>query len=182
MDLNDTGNRVIAAIIVVLLIIGAWYLGHNDAKWSGAGTEATSTSTGTSTDDTGMTSTTTTQTTTTTTATTPTGGITTSDTGSNSIVIPDQAAGMTVNVTSVTLAQTGWLAVRDSSGSTLGAARLGAGAHSNVQISLLRSTTSGQSYQVLVYDDSDNGQFDLHVNKLVMNSDGSTAGTTFSAQ
>lgn len=105
-------------------------------------------------------------------------------TGSGEAVsVASQAAGVNVTVSSLTLAQPGWVAVRDSSGRTLGAAWFDAGTHTGVSVPLLRSTEAGQSYQVLLYADSGNDhQFDLHSDVLITNSDGSVAGTTFSVQ
>lgn len=86
-----------------------------------------------------------------------------------------------MSVSSATLSQTGWVAVRDSGGRVLGAARLDAGVHEAVQIPLLRNTVSGEHYQVLLYTDDGDKAFDLHIDALVMNSDGSIAGAAFTA-
>jgi hypothetical protein len=97
------------------------------------------------------------------------------------VSVGDQPAGSYVMVKSVTLPQMGWVAVRDSSGRTLGAARFEAGTYSAVQVPLLRNTVSGEHYQVLLYIDDGDKVFDLHKDTLVMNADGSVAGTTFTA-
>jgi len=76
----------------------------------------------------------------------------------------------------------GWIAVRDSNGRTLGAGRFEAGTHSNVEVPLLRTTLTGQSYQVLIYVDDGDRVFDLHSDILVTRSDGSVAGDVFSAR
>ena len=98
------------------------------------------------------------------------------------VVVAGQAAGMSINVSSVTLSQPGWVAVRDTSGRTLGAAWFDAGTHSSVSVPLLRATAAGDKYQVLLYADNGDHQFDLHTDTLITNSDGSVPGTTFSAQ
>ena len=102
--------------------------------------------------------------------------------GEESVSIANQAAGMEVAVASVTLSQPGWIAVRDSNGRTLGAAWFDTGTHTAVSVPLLRETTSGGSYQALLYVDNGDHQFDLSADTLITNSDGSVPGTTFSAQ
>ena len=174
MDMNDTGNRVIAAIVIVLLIIGAWYLGHITVVSPVPGGDETgtvSTTTSASSTSSVTTGTISTQT-----------GIPPVQTGGNAVSVGDQPAGMLVSVSSVTLPQAGWVAVRGSDGRTLGAGFFPAGTSSNVVVDLLRGTISGQRYQVLLYTDDGDRQFDLHKDTLIMNADGSVAGTTFNAQ
>lgn len=104
-------------------------------------------------------------------------------TGSGEAVsVANQASGTEVAVSSVTLSQPGWVAVRDSGGRTLGAAWFDAGTHADVSVPLLRGTESGQNYQVLMYADDGDHQFDFHTDILITNADGSVAGTTFSAE
>ena len=163
--MNDTGNRVIAGVIVVLLIIGAWYLGTTLKPSAGM---KTATSTSTSTAGTGTPS-----------SSMP--GTTPVQVSGDAVSVQDQPAGSYVMVASVTLPQTGWVAIRDSSGRTLGAARFDAGTYSAVQVPLLRNTISGQQYQALLYIDDGDKVFDLHKDTLVVNADGTVAGTTFTA-
>jgi hypothetical protein len=85
-------------------------------------------------------------------------------------------------VTSATLSQEAWIAIRDASGRTLGAALFPAGPQSNVSVPLLRATASGESYQALVYFDDGTKTFNLKTETIVLNADGSVAGTTFLAQ
>ena len=166
MDMNDTGNRIISAVVIVLLIIGAWYLGTTSKLMVGGKTAMSATSTS------------------------QTSGVSMAGSDSNSsmnvsgegISVQDQPAGSYVMVASATLPELGWVAVRDENGRTLGAARFDAGTYSAVQVPLLRNTESGQKYQVLIYTDDGDKSFDLHKDTLVMNADGSVAGTTFSAQ
>jgi hypothetical protein len=172
MNMNDTGNRVIAGVVIVLLVIGAWYLGTTFKPATGTKvTMATSTS--------GTNIGSSTNASTNTTGTTPAGATLTVSGGA--VSVKDQPAGSSVLVSSVTLAQLGWVAVRDSSGRTLGAALFGAGTYSAVQVPLLRNTVSGEHYQVLLYADDGDKVFDLHKDTLVMNADGTVAGTTFTA-
>lgn len=168
MDMNDTGNRVIVGIVAVLLIIGAWYLGTT-FKPSSVSKSATSGENMTDTSSSGSSGVT---------VSTP---IATVTVGGEAVSVKDQPAGSFVVVESANLSQEGWVAVRDASGRTLGAARLDAGAHSAVQVELLRGTEAGQKYQVLLYADNGDKEFDLHTDTLVMNSDGSVAGASFSA-
>lgn len=100
----------------------------------------------------------------------------------NSVSIMGQTAGKSVMVKSAMLSQEGWVAIRDSSGITLGAALFSAGSHANVSVSLLKPTTSGQTYQALIYFDDGTKTFNLKTETIVLNADGSVAGTTFVAQ
>ena len=175
MDMNDTGNRITAVIVVVILIIGAWYLGYSRSG-SMAGESATNA----------------------TPAQESSSALAESEKGSatqksapsspstvtagEAVNVSDQAPGSVVKVASVTLSQIGWLAVRDAGGRILGAARFEPGVNTGVTIPLLRPTEVGQKYQVLVYVDDGDKVFDLHKDILVINADGSVAGTTFSAE
>jgi hypothetical protein len=100
----------------------------------------------------------------------------------NSVNVVDQTAGMSVTVKSVTLSQAGWVAVRDSSGATLGAALFAPGTHNNVSVPLLKSTQSGKNYQALIYFDDGTKTFSLKMETIVLNPDGSVAGATFNAK
>jgi hypothetical protein len=95
------------------------------------------------------------------------------------VTVQDQAAGPSVSVASVTLNQMGWVAIRDADGRVLGAARFDAGTYANVSVPLLRATVAKSSYQVLLYIDDGDRQFDLHKDILITGADGGVAGTTF---
>jgi cytoskeletal protein RodZ len=169
MEKISTGQWVALTIAVVVIILGAWWLfAHRGAKTVG-GVNATSTHATSST-----------------TGSTANGGTkpaTSSVTASGEAVsLKDQAAGSSVAVSSVTLSQAGWVAIKDNRGWILGAAWFPAGTHSNVKISLLRATTAGSKYQVLLYIDDGDKKFDFHKETLVMNSDGSVTGTMFTAK
>lgn len=98
----------------------------------------------------------------------------------DSVTVKDQDAFSSITVSSVTLSQNGWVAVRDADGRTLGAGWFEAGTHENVAVPLLRSTVAGERYQALLYvDTGDDHQFDVHNETLVTNSDGSVAGAIF---
>ncbi|RJR14114.1 hypothetical protein C4585_00765 [Candidatus Parcubacteria bacterium] len=98
-----------------------------------------------------------------------------------SITVEDQAATSSVKISSVTFAETGWVAVRDDRGWTLGAKRFEPGTHTDVIMTLLRATEAGQRYQALLYIDDGDGKFDLEKEILLTRSGGSVAGVMFSA-
>lgn len=100
----------------------------------------------------------------------------------DSLTLAGQPAGMSVAVKSVTLSQESWVAIRDSSGITLGAALFPPGTHTDVSVPLLKATEAGQSYQALIYFDDGTKTFNLKTETIVLNADGSVAGTTFVAQ
>lgn len=100
----------------------------------------------------------------------------------NSVSVADQPAGMNVTVESLMLSQAGWVAVRDASGVTLGAALFPAGSHTGVSVPLLEPTEAGQTYQVLIYFDDGTKTFNLKTETIVLNMDGTVAGATFAAQ
>ena len=173
MDLNDTTNRVIGAIVLLLVFIGGWWLIARNTVSTGAPIVSTDTN----------------STAGNTTNATNTGDVTpvpaptapTVEASGESVEVADQPAGMTVTVASAKLAEMGWVAVRDNGGRTLGAARLEAGVHAGVVVELLRGTLSGERYQVLVYVDDGDRAFDLPKDSLVMNAGAGVVGATFTA-
>lgn len=174
MDLNDTTNRVIGAIVLLLIFIGGWWLiAQNTVKVAKAPVVS-------STADTGTTVTNTTGTTNTVTDLDPT--VPTVEASGEALEVADQPAGMTVRVASAKLAEMGWVAVRDSGGRILGAARLEPGVHAGVTVELLRGTVGGERYQALIYVDDGDRIFDLHEDSLVMNAGAGVIGAAFTAQ
>src|SRR3989344_3134967 len=181
VDLNDSSNRVIAAIIIGLIFIGGWWLiarnastagVASDAEKQGAAQDTLQKGTLTSSSDAAQSS-----------VLGPLSDDTPTITGSReSIDVVDQSAGVSVKVKEATFVQMGWIAVRDSSGRTLGAGRFEPGAHVDVEIPLLRATIAGERYQVLIYVDDGDKLFDLHKDILITSADGSVAGDVFSAQ
>lgn len=160
--MDTTNNRIIiGGVVVIALLFVGWWL---TSKPAGEGAVATSTASTTS--DTSTTST--------------TGDINPSmvSTG-EAVTVRDQAAGDSVAVASVSLKQMGWVAVRDSDGRVLGAARFDAGTWSDVSVPLLRGTVAASPYQVLLYADDGDRAFDLHKDILITGSNGGVAGTTF---
>ncbi|MBI2612984.1 hypothetical protein HYW59_04245 [Candidatus Kaiserbacteria bacterium] len=176
IDLNDTSNRIVAGIILALIFIGGWWLIARNASLDTGEME-----TEREVEDTGMP--------TSSSAVNPSSVLgplseeTPTIAGSHeSIDVVDQPAGMTVKVSAATLAQTGWIAVRDVDGRTLGAGRFEAGVYADADVPLLRATTAGGRYQVLIYVDDGDKEFDLHKDILVTGADGTVAGDVFSAQ
>ena len=158
MDTKSNNTRVIiGAVVVVVVLLAAWLL---FARPAGNGDTTTNTATSSS--------------------STSTGNLNPSmvSTG-EAVTVRDQAAGASVAVASVTLNQMGWVAVRDENGRVLGAARFEAGTMSDVSVPLLRATTASSSYQVLLYIDDGDREFDLHKDILIMGANDGVAGTTF---
>ncbi len=173
MNMNDTMNRVIMGMIVVILVTGAYYVGRvngskpaNDADQildmvNVVEGEVDASSDISANDDV---------------------TVSTSISGGEAVTVVDQPAGSIVKVESVTLVQTGWVAVRDSKGWVLGARRFEAGTTKDGEVVLQRDTVAGEKYQVLLYNDDGDKEYDLHKDSLVMNADASVVGATFSAQ
>lgn len=178
IDLNDTSNRIIAAIILALIFIGGWWLIARNASSGPVSLSETGDVQGEFASGTSKNS-----------QVTPISvfGPLSEETptivGSReSVDVEDQSAGMSVKVKSATFAQASWIAVRDVDGRTLGAGRFEAGTYSDIEVPLLRATTAGERYQVLIYVDDGDREFDLHKDILVTGADGSVAGDVFSAQ
>lgn len=173
IDLNDTGNRIIAGIVLALIFIGGWWLiARNAAGGFTASSNSNNVQQGVPEDTVTPSS-----------VMGPISEETPTIAGSKeSVSVEDQAAGMTVKLQAATLAQIGWIAVRDADGRTLGARRFEAGAHESVEVPLLRATVAGERYQVLIYIDDGDKAFDLHKDILVMRADGSVAGSIFGAK
>src|SRR3989338_9956032 len=176
MDLNDTTNRVIGAIVLLLVFIGGWWLIARNSLGTGGAPIVSSTDTDTVAGDTDGANTANTGDSGST-ATTPT-----VEASGEAIEVADQPAGTTVRVASAKFAEMGWIAVRDSGGRTLGAARLDAGVHAGVVVELLRGTVTGERYQVLIYIDDGDRAFDLYKDSLVMNASAGVVGATFTAE
>lgn len=158
MDIkNKNTQAIIGAVVVVIVLLAGWLL---FARPAGNGKTATSTATSGS--------------------TTTGENLNPSMVGTGeAVTVRDQAAGTSVSVASVTLNQMGWVAVRDENGRVLGAARFDAGTWNNVSVPLLRATAATSSYQVLLYADDGDKQYDLHKDILIMGANGGVAGTTF---
>src|SRR3989338_1130672 len=179
IDLNDTSNRIIAAILIALaFIVGWWLIARNASTGNisdlvgGVADDVTEEGTPASSFAVNPSS-----------VLGPLSDEVPTIAGSKeSIDVVDQGAGMSVKVKAATFVQMGWIAVRDVDGRTLGAGRFEPGVHVDVEVPLLRATVPGERYQVLIYVDDGDKQFDLHQDILVMRGDGSVAGDVFSAQ
>lgn len=100
----------------------------------------------------------------------------------DAVVVNDQPAGPIVEVTMLTLSEPGWVAVYEDNngtpGNVLGAARFEEGIHLG-EISLLRSTEPGKTYYLILHADTNNREFDLKKNPLVVDANGTSIRSTF---
>ncbi len=158
MDIKNRNTQaIIGAVIVVVVLLAAWLLFARPVGNGGTATD-TETPSGSTSEET----------------------LNPSMVGTGeAVTVRDQAAGTSVSVASVTLNEMGWVAIRDENGRVLGAARFDAGTWSNVPVPLLRATAVAGSYQVLLYVDDGDKQYDLHKDILIMGANGEVAGTTF---
>ena len=81
------------------------------------------------------------------------------------ILVDAQAAGMSTLIRKVNIPQNGWGGVYEDNmgqpGNALGAARLDAGLHENVTVSLLRATATSASYHAVIHRDNGDRVFSL---------------------
>ncbi len=174
--MSERNYQIIIGILVLIIIIGGWFIVAKPAT-SPSGEVTDNGSASTSSDQSAASS-----------GADPSGSSsvpaqntpTTSD-SSDFVSVVDQSAASSVAVASVSLGQDGWVAVRDADGRILGAGWFPTGTQTDVSVPLLRATAAGQHYQILLYTDDGDKLFDFHKDMLVANSDGSVAGTTFTA-
>jgi hypothetical protein len=176
MDMDGNTKVIISALILLVVIVGGWFITmHASPRRMNTSSEnASSSNMDIVTQSSGEVSASSTKTSATSNPTAIANG--------ESVTVANQSAGTKVMVKSVNLSQEGWVAIRDKTGVILGAALFPAGTQTNVEVPLLRATTAGSRYQVLLYYDDGNKNFNLHTETLVENADGSVAGTMFSAQ
>lgn len=130
-----------------------------------------------------------------TTATTPTGsaastssgqtasaqtGMTTPATG-EMITVNNQSAGGSVAIESMALTEKSWVAVKDAQGVILGAGLFQANDTAGI-IPLIKGTTPGETYMVVIYIDTTDKTFDYHKDPLVVSADNAPVSATFVAQ
>lgn len=168
MDMENRNNQIIVGIVVLIIVVllGWWLFAKRSAEvgndfGNATSTESTITEIPSTDGEIGSTQG----------NTSPTKNPSTSSSNEELSVVNQGAGGM-VSVASVTLSKAGWVAVRDSKGLwVLGAAWLPAGAHTNVNVALLRNTVTGEDYQAVVYLDNGDKLFDLHVDDFVSGSE-----------
>ncbi len=106
--------------------------------------------------------------------------------GTDAITVENQRAGTTVIVQRAEFTQPRWIVVREmregrDMGNILGAGWFRAGIHEHVAIELLRGTTGGEEYYVVVFaDEGADKRFDHTVDKPLMNVSGNVVRATFS--
>ena len=108
------------------------------------------------------------------------GTVTTQSMG-ETVSVNDQTAGDSVAISSMSLTRKSWVAIKDTKGSILGAGLFPASATSG-SVPLLRATTAGERYEVLIYVDDSDHVFNFHKDMLVVAADGSPVGAAFNAQ
>lgn len=105
----------------------------------------------------------------------------------NVVVAENQSSGGSVLVKLASLAQDGWVVVHEDRdgkpGNVLGATYRTAGLYNNVTVRLLRGTTAGGTYYVMIHkDDGNKDDFSLKTDTDVMTSAGEPVMVTFKAQ
>lgn len=105
--------------------------------------------------------------------------------GNNSVTVKDQPAGMTVNVESLEVTASTWVAVHEhkdgSLGNILGARRFEPGMKNGV-VELLRATMSGGTYHAVMYKDNGDREFSKTSDTKIMNVAGGVIESVFKAQ
>lgn len=170
MDMNKGSNQWVAILVIIVLIVGAWYVGRKqaiNASFAPDAIEGAYLSDNSDTTDKNGRS--------------PEAGASAARAGSEFVQVADQPAGMEVKVSSLALSEMGWVGIRDDEGRVLGAGRFDAGNFADVTVPLLRATVAGDSYQALLYVDDGDRAFDLKKDALIIGPDGDVAGTNFKA-
>ncbi len=105
--------------------------------------------------------------------------------GSSAVSAGDQAPGMQVTLTAVSLEHAGWAVIHEDKsgkpGSILGAQRLDGGSHSNVVVDLLRATTAGGTYYAMLHSDNGDRTFDYKIDVPLVDGSGNPVMTRFTA-
>jgi len=105
---------------------------------------------------------------------------------STSIDVRDQLAGNFATVAATTLSVDGWIVVHEESEghitNALGAIRRDAGTYQDVEVPLLRATTAGTRYWVVLYSDDGDRQFSLATDFPLRTSEGSPITSSFQTQ
>lgn len=105
--------------------------------------------------------------------------------GNNSLTVKDQSAGMVVNIDSLEVSASTWVAVHEERngtlGNILGARRFEPGMKSGV-VELLRATVSGGTYHAVMYRDNGDREFNKTTDTKITNVAGSLIESVFKAQ
>ncbi|OHA20185.1 MAG: hypothetical protein A2836_00515 [Candidatus Taylorbacteria bacterium RIFCSPHIGHO2_01_FULL_45_63] len=117
--------------------------------------------------------------------TTPTGANGTRLSG-NAIVVSDQAPGVKVQVSDVTLEKAGWVVIHEDDagkpGKILGAQLFDAGANQIGVVELLRGTEDGGIYYAMIHSDNDNRSFDPKTDMSILDVSGNPVMVKFMAR
>lgn len=101
----------------------------------------------------------------------------------NSIVAPNQPAGYRIILSTVTMANDGWVVIHEDAngvpGNVLGAQRFSAGAYKDGTVELLRNTVEGDTYYAMIHTDDGDKMFDLVKDTPVKNSHDTPIMTAF---
>lgn len=92
-----------------------------------------------------------------------------------SISVASQNTGSSVIISSVTVPEISWVAIRENNndvmGRILGAQKVFPGTTRDVVVELLRPTTSQVMYASVIYKDDGDGEFDFKIDELVSQDD-----------
>lgn len=106
--------------------------------------------------------------------------------GNARVRVEAQKSGQEVVVTEVQLQHDGWVVVHEERdeiiANALGAVRKNAGTHTAVHIPLLRSTTAGNRYWVVLYTDDNDRMFSLETDAPVRTTTGVVVMSAFETQ
>tara|TARA_B100000745_G_scaffold272541_1_gene200474 strand:+ start:2958 stop:3452 length:495 start_codon:yes stop_codon:yes gene_type:complete len=104
---------------------------------------------------------------------------------SQDITVRNQLSGDLVTVSSVTLANNGWIVIHEETdgliGNALGAVRKDAGTYTDVTIPLLRATAEGLRYWVVLYSDDNDRLFNIKNDFPLKDTTGNVITKSFTA-
>ena len=103
-----------------------------------------------------------------------------------SVAVVTQPSGELVRITRVQLPDAGWVVVHETQqgfvGNALGAARRDAGVHEGFSVPLLRATTPGTQYWIVLYRDNGDREFSLRDDFPFRDTAGNPITASFSTQ
>jgi len=169
VETNDTKGWIIGAIVLVVVVVGGWWMIKSSKPSSAViGDNASTTEEGAGDNMVDMEAVAGEE------KAAPTAvaaapaaeaTVTTVAKGDETVSVGDQTAGETVTVASMKLSAASWVAIVDG-GRVLGAAWYPSYATKG-EVSLLRGTVAGKTYQAVVYVDDGDKKFDMHKDALV---------------